>query len=247
MLAAVLPELGLGLPRDVASEGGRIDALLHQTAGLTAIAAVLLTGVLLVAVLRRRGSSASPSRALTLGGALAMFGIIDGNLIVHGLHDIDRVFWSFAEVDARPDVVRVEVNAHQWAWDIRTAGADGKFGTADDVVALNELVVPVGRPVLVQLAAVDVIHSFYVPNLRLKTDAVPGQINSLWFQVTEPGEYEIACAQHCGQGHYKMRGVLRALPAAEYEAFASQATAAAAHGFDPDDATAHWAWPWRTP
>ena len=90
------------------------------------------------------------------------------------LQDINKVFWNFDEVEQRPDAVRIEVNAHQWAWDARYAGPDGKFNTKDDIVTLNDIRVPVDTPVLLQLASTDVIHSFYLPNFRVKQDAVPG-------------------------------------------------------------------------
>src|SRR5581483_7940233 len=101
--------------------------------------------------------------------------------------------------------VRIEVNAHQWAWDVRYTGPDGKFNTADDVTSLNEITVPVDAPVILELASTDVVHSLYIPNLRIKQDVVPGTLTKAWFQATETGQFEIGCAQHCGTHHYKMR------------------------------------------
>jgi len=63
--------------------------------------------------------------------------------------------------------------------------------------------------VILELASADVIHSFYLPNLRLKQDAMPGMINRMWFQAKETGEFDIGCAQHCGTNHYKMKGSSR--------------------------------------
>ena len=133
----------------------------------------------------------------------------------HEVHASESIF-DFAGAEAKPGAVRIEINAHQWAWDARYAGPDGKFNTADDIVILNDIGVPVGAPVIFQLASTDVIHSFYVPNLRMKLDAVPGTVNRMWFQAKETGEFEIVCAQHCGTNHYKMRGTLTVLPRAEY-------------------------------
>jgi cytochrome c oxidase subunit 2 len=250
-LGAVAAEPSLGLPRDVSLDGPRIDALLHSTALLTGVALAGLCALLAWALWRRRGrgedGEGRGATARTLAAALALFGAIDGNLLVHGLRDLHQAFWTFAEVDARPDVVRVEIDAHQWVWQVRYAGPDGAFATGDDVVLLNELVVPVGTPVLLALASTDVVHSLYLPNLRLKADAVPGRLRSLWFQATEPGEFDLACAQHCGAGHYKMRGVLRVLPQPEYQAWRARAEADAHLAYDPDDAQAHWGWPWRRP
>ena len=95
--------------------------------------------------------------------------------------------------------MRVEVNAHQWAWDVRYAGPDGKFNTQDDIVTLNDMRVPVGVPVVLQLASSDVMHSFSLPNFRVKQDAVPGHDQPhLVPGQARPGEFDIACAQHCG-------------------------------------------------
>ena len=121
------------------------------------------------------------------------------------MSDLNQAFWNFDAAEADPNVVRVQVNGRQWMWDLRYPGPDGAFGTADDVETANELHVPVGAPVILQLAATDVIHSFSLPNFRIKQDAVPGQVNSLWFQATKTGTFDIACAQHCGIHHYKMQ------------------------------------------
>jgi len=78
----------------------------------------------------------------------------------------------------------------------------------DDYVAINTLNIPVHRPIVVQLSSKDVIHSFYLPVLRVKQDVIPGMVFPVWFEAKETGEFEIACAQLCGLGHYRMRGTL---------------------------------------
>ncbi len=251
--AAPLPESGYGLPRDVSADGHRVDWLIQFTTIATAIIFVLAGAVLLVALVRhRRGHRAEyapgsrKSIALVAGFVAVIAVAVDGNLFVHTLVDMRRFFWNFDAAERRPDTVRIEVQAHQWAWAVRYAGADGKFNTPDDVVTLNDVRVPVGAPVLVQLASVDVIHSFALPNLRVKRDAVPGEITKLTFEAREEGEYEIACAQHCGPNHYKMRGVLTVLSKERYEAWLETAAALARVGYDPEDAEAHWGWEWST-
>jgi cytochrome c oxidase subunit 2 len=176
-------------------------------------------------------------------GVLAV--VIDGTLFTRTELDLHRFLWNFDAAEASPKVLRVEVNAHQWSWDVRYAGPDGKFGTPDDVVATDELRIPVGSPVVVQLTAADVIHSFYLPHFRVKQDAVPGSVGRLLFEAKVPGEYEIGCAQHCGANHYKMRGVLTVLPRGDWERWMATAAADAARAWDPDDAEGHWGWPWR--
>jgi cytochrome c oxidase subunit 2 len=182
---------------------------------------------------------------LLVVGSIALVALaVDGSLFVHTLHDMKHVFWNFAAAD-EPGAIRIEVTAHQWAWAVRYAGPDGKFDTEDDVVLLNDVRVPVGTPVIVQLASNDVIHSFNLPNLRVKQDAVPGMITRIRFQGQVPGEYEIACAQHCGPNHYKMRGVLTVLAPEAYRAWLATAEQDARRAFDPEDKDAHWGWEWR--
>jgi cytochrome c oxidase subunit 2 len=251
--AAPLAEKGFGLPLDVSRDGHHIDSLLWFT--MAAIVAIYL--VVLAAMAWSFFRHGREHRAAFNGGTRASIGLlvgsiavialaVDGHLFMATMRDMNEVFWNFAEVDQRPDVVRIEVNAHQWAWVARYAGPDGRFGTDDDIVTTNDIRVPVGQPVLIQLASTDVIHSLYLPNLRVKRDAVPGMVNGLWFQAEQTGEFEIACAQHCGPNHYKMRGVLTVLSREAYQQWLSSSTAVAARGFDPEDRDAHWGWPWRS-
>jgi cytochrome c oxidase subunit 2 len=121
----------------------------------------------------------------------------------------------------------VEMTAEQFAWAFQSHGPDGRFGkkdpaqinsgntlgidyndpaSKDDVVTLNELHVPLGKPTLLYMSSKDVIHSFFIPEFRVKQDVVPGMRIPLWFEPTRAGRYEIGCAQLCGLGHYRMRG-----------------------------------------
>lgn len=130
----------------------------------------------------------------------------------------------------REEAVVVRVVAEQFAWNAHYAGPDGQFGRTaaqfvdtqtnplgldredpagkDDLVTINQVHLPVGRNVIVELSSKDVIHSFGVPQLRVKQDAIPGMSIPLWFTPTEEGSFEIVCSQLCGLGHYRMRGVV---------------------------------------
>jgi cytochrome c oxidase subunit 2 len=119
-----------------------------------------------------------------------------------------------------PDAdVRVRIAGEQFAWNVTYPGPDAVFDTPDDITSLFEIHVPVDATVGVTLRSKDVIHSFFVPQLRLKQDALPGREIPVWFEVTEPGQYEILCAELCGFGHYKMRGLLTVHGAEDYEAW----------------------------
>jgi cytochrome c oxidase subunit 2 len=250
--AAPAPESGYGPPRDASVDGARVDSLIHYTIAATTVIFLIVGAVLLVALVRhRRGHPAVHSHGskVSIGVALGFVGlvavVVDGYLFTHTIIDMRRFFWNFAAAEERPDTVRIEVQAHQWAWLARYPGPDGKFNTPDDAVTLDDVRVPVGAPVLIQLASVDVIHSFNLPHFRVKRDVVPGEITKLTFQARTAGEYEIACAQHCGPNHYKMRGVLTVLSPERYRDWLRTAAADARRAYDPDDAEAHWGWEWR--
>ena len=138
-----------------------------------------------------------------------------------------------------PDVVMVQVFGKQFEWHFRYAGADGEFGTEDDVVKLAELHVPTGRNVIVLLQTRDVLHSFWLPNVRLKQDLLPGTTIKQWFRIEEGknGRWPIACAELCGNSHTTMKGTLVAESNEEFDAWmkASAAEGASTRQGDPAD------------
>jgi cytochrome c oxidase subunit 2 len=241
----------LGRPVDASLDGFRSDALFYVTTTMVGVLFVVMCGILLWACFCHRPGRVQPryergvdTRHLVLTAVITTviaFGV-DGTLLVDAYLDLDHAFWRFPPPSARP--LAIEVYAQQWSWNVRYAGPDGLFGTPDDVVTLDELHVPVDRPVIVKLKSKDVVHSFYLPNFRIKQDALPGVITRLWFQAKRPGVFEIGCAQHCGVSHYRMRGLLTVEPAAAFDAWMRSAADAAARRYDADDSEAHWGWPW---
>ena len=111
----------------------------------------------------------------------------------------------------------VLVKAKQFGWEFHYAGTDGQIQSQDDVYIENELVVPVGEDVVLQLESDDVIHSFFVPELRLKQDIVPGMRQFAWFQANKTGEMQVICAELCGWGHYKMTATMRIVSQSEFD------------------------------
>jgi cytochrome c oxidase subunit II len=99
-----------------------------------------------------------------------------------------------------------EVTGRQFEWRIRYAGADRIVGTPDDLHVVNDLHVPVNEEVVLSIESQDVLHSFFLPNLRVKQDVVPGMEQFVWFKAASEGSFDIVCAELCGWGHYKMRG-----------------------------------------
>jgi cytochrome c oxidase subunit 2 len=250
-----IPENGWGLPTDVSRDGHRIDWLINVTNIFVILLFVIMCVWMAIAVMRHNEDhdaeydhgSSKHHVVIAMGISALIFFIVDGNLWFNSSIDVNTVYWNFAKAEESPDVVRIEVNAHQWAWDARYAGPDGKFNTADDVVTLNDVRVPVGVPVTFQLASTDVIHSFYLPNLRIKQDAMPGMITRLWFVAEKTGEFDIGCAQHCGIHHYKMKGKLTIMEMDEYKAWHKAMSEQHAIGFDPNDIEGQWGWDWVKP
>src|SRR6476661_9631596 len=142
--------------------------------------------------------------------------------------------------DAPAGSFQVEVVAQQFQWNFHYAGKDGAFGRTDpnliddsatNYIGLDEtdpnskddithtvIVVPEGRPVELILRSRDVIHNFWVPQLSFKQDLVPGMNIRVHFTANRPGKYELACAELCGQFHYRMKSFMLVLPTAEHEA-----------------------------
>jgi cytochrome c oxidase subunit 2 len=118
-----------------------------------------------------------------------------------------------------------EVTARQFEWRIRYP-APGKVlqdtPQPDDLYTVNDLHAPAGKPVVIKLRSDDVLHSFFLPHLRVKQDAVPGLVIPVWFEASEPRIYDLVCAELCGWGHYKMRGQLTAQSQGEFDAYLQQ-------------------------
>jgi cytochrome c oxidase subunit 2 len=141
------------------------------------------------------------------------------------------------------EAVVVRVVGEQFSWNVHYPGPDGKFGRTDiklvspdnplgldrkdpdakdDITDINQLHLPVDRPVLVHLSSKDVIHSFGLIEMRVKQDAIPGMTMPVWFIPNRIGEYEIACSQLCGLGHFRMRGFLHIHTDADYRAYLAE-------------------------
>jgi cytochrome c oxidase subunit II len=173
---------------------------------------------------------------------LGVFVSVDMVITKVSSRDIKEVFWNFPEDS--DDIVKVQVLAQQWAWNFRYAGADGEFNTGDDVVQLNNLVIPVGKKVMIQMTSKDVIHAFYLPNARIKADAIPGRYAKLWFDATKTGNYEIACAEMCGNHHYLMKAQLTVLSQEDFERWVKESQEIAIATNDTESMDLRWGWSW---
>jgi cytochrome c oxidase subunit 2 len=137
-------------------------------------------------------------------------------------------FWAthMGSLPQGRDILEIRVVAQQFGWNIHYSGLDGKFGRAsnqfldlnplgldphdpigkDDITLMNQLYLPVGKTVLIHLTSKDVVHSFAIPEMRIKQDTIPGLSTNVWFTPIKTGQYEIVCSQLCGLAHYQMRG-----------------------------------------
>ncbi|HRA86681.1 MAG TPA: cytochrome c oxidase subunit II [Planctomycetaceae bacterium] len=119
-----------------------------------------------------------------------------------------RVISSFPKDAGKPATKVAEVMARQFEWRIRYPKPGTELTTEpspEDLYYVNELHVPTGKPVVINLRTQDVQHAFFAPQLRVKQDAVPGLVIPVWFDIKEVGEYDLVCAELCGWGHFKMK------------------------------------------
>jgi cytochrome c oxidase subunit 2 len=236
--------LNLGLPAQAAAEAVPIDfgiRLIH----VAMLAMFLLWGGFmawcLIRFRARPGHAAVPLRDEGLLIAMipdALVVIFEVALILsYGIP-----YWSRLKMHppAEADSTVIRVVAEQFAWNYHYPGADGVFGrtsadlvsmsnpvgldrndpaAADDIVSVNDAAVPLGRPVLLQISSKDVVHDWFVPEFRVKTDAVPGLRVPLWFHPNRIGTFEVVCAQLCGIAHYAMHGKFHVMEPDAYAAW----------------------------
>lgn len=130
---------------------------------------------------------------------------------------INTPIWDNAKIQLPESDQRVRIVAKQWAWEFYYPGADGQLGTADDVKSINTLHVQVDKPVVFELTAEDVLHSFSVPVFRVKQDAIPGRTILGWFEAIKKGEWDVQCTEICGQGHTVMAARVKVLSSSDYQ------------------------------
>jgi cytochrome c oxidase subunit II len=249
----------LGLPPLASTHGGQIDNLLGWIHVFMLVLFVGWTGFFLYTIIRFRKSRNPVANYTGVTSPASKYSevavaVIEAILLVGFAIPI----WA-ARVDRLPpesEALVVQVTAEQFAWNVRYAGPDGKFGrtdiklidsqtnplgidpddpaSKDDVTTLNQLYLPANKQIIVKLRSKDVIHSFGVPEFRVKQDAIPGYTIPVYFTAdvttdemrTRTGkpefQYEIACAQLCGLGHYRMRGFVTVQSAENFQTWMDQ-------------------------
>jgi cytochrome c oxidase subunit 2 len=200
----------LFLPEQASTIAGEIDGLLVFWLGISLFFALLIAGLIvyfMVRYRRRPGVDHAPDA--------------HGSIMLEGMWTavpfaITMVlfFWGaslYAKLQTAPaDAMQIDVVGKQWMW---------KLQHMEGRREIDELHVPVGRPVKLMMTSEDVIHSFYVPAFRVKQDVIPGRYSSLWFEATKPGTYHLFCAEYCGTLHSGMIGRIVAMEPAAFEAW----------------------------
>lgn len=233
----------LGLPVDISTHGYRIDQIIGW---VHVLMFVLFVGwgvffiYTMIRFRRRNNPQADPQGARSHATSYLEGAVVVIELVL--LFALSVPFWAgvVARVPEPSEAMRVRVIAQQFQWNVHYAGPDGVFGRTDtelvrpqennhigldrddlfgkdDVMTNNQLHLPVDQPVVIELSSLDVVHSFFVPVLRVKQDAVPGLVIPLSFTATAAGRHEIACAQLCGIAHAQMRGFVTLMEPAEFE------------------------------
>ena len=221
---------GWWLPVDISTNGAAIDRLIYIVHILMAVLFIGWFAFLVIALFKfraRPGHKASyklnhfktPTYAEVGVALVEVLFLVGFSFPI--VHQVKNVFPNPKQA------MQVRIVAEQFAWNIHYPGPDGIFGKTDihlinptnpvgldpedpagkdDIVAINQLHIPVNKPVIARLSSKDVIHSFFLPVMRVKQDVIPGQSIPVWFEAKKTGNFEIACAQLCGLGHYRMRG-----------------------------------------
>jgi cytochrome c oxidase subunit II len=235
------------MPANAARHGVAVDTQMRQSLEWMIALLVLAHVILLLGWMRRRALHEKSVRAGMspwTAGAFVLVTILFTVLVVRA----ERLWAANRYQGASPEAMQVEVVGEQFAWYFRYPGPDARFGEVkpglvnaaegnplgiaasdaagkDDFVT-SELVLPVGHEVDLRIRALDVVHGFFIPAMRLKQNALPGSTLHVHFTPTKVGEFPIVCSQVCGTGHYRMEAKLRVVSEAEFREWTAAREAA---------------------
>jgi cytochrome c oxidase subunit 2 len=238
----------LGMPPQASTHAGEIDHMMVLVHWLMLVLFVGWGAFFLFVLVRFRKSANPRANYTGAKGKLAKgleIGVAIVEVVLLVFYAIPAWATRVAEFPAETEAVVVRVTSEQFAWNVHYPGPDGQFGRRelariaadnplgldrndpagkDDITTVNQLNVPVDRPVLVHLTSKDVIHSFGLFEMRVKQDAIPGMEIPVWFIPSRIGAYEIACSQLCGIGHFRMRGFLNVQSDADFRNWLAEET-----------------------
>ena len=236
----------LGLPPQASTHAGEIDHMIVLVHWLMLVLFVGWGAFFLFVLFRFRKGANPKADYVGAKGKIAKgteIGVAIVEVILLLVYAIPAWATRVGTFPSESEATVVRVTAKQFEWISHYPGADGRFGrrdiarvaadnpiglvrsepdAKDDIVTTNQLNLPVDRPVLVQLTSLDVIHSFGLFEMRVKQDAIPGMEIPVWFVPNKTGQYEIACSQLCGIGHFRMRGFVNIQSDADFRNFLAE-------------------------
>ncbi len=237
---------GWGLPPNLSMHGAIIDQIIHIMHWFMAALFIGWGAFFIYCLIRfrqRPGHTASAAEPTTKFPKVLEIGVVLFEAAI--LIGLSYPAWSKLRTDfpKESESTNLRIVAQQFVWNIHYPGRDGIFGKTDpklisdsnslgldpedlngkdDIITLNQLHFPVDKPVLATLTSKDVIHSFFIPVLRVKQDAIPGMKVPIWWQAKGTGQFEIACAQLCGNGHTIMKGYVSIDTPEEYKTWMAE-------------------------
>jgi len=198
------------LPEQASTTAGRVDALYWALVIVSAFfSLVIVIGLVYSAVRYRKGSKANRGNVKNDYLPLELAWSIIPLIIAFGLFAWSAKLFFDMHVPPR-NALEIYVVGKQWMWKVQHPQGNRE---------INELHIPVGRPVKLVMTSQDVIHSFYIPAFRVKQDVLPGRYTTQWFEATKIGEYHLFCAEYCGTSHSSMIGRIVVMDPADYEAW----------------------------
>src|SRR5687767_1774480 len=233
----------LGMPVGASAHAGEVDRIMVLVHWLMAALFIGWSTFFVYVLLRFRRGRNPKATYHGLRGRWSTWiegGVLAAEVVLLAFFSIP--FWS-TQVDALPaenESTIIRVVAEQFAWNVHYPGPDGQFGPTaiglvnpdnplgldrrdplakDDIVSINRMNLPIGKPVIVFLSTKDVVHSLGLPQMRVKQDAVPGIVQPVWFTPNQLGEWDVACSQLCGIGHYRMRARYAIQSQEDYDAW----------------------------
>jgi cytochrome c oxidase subunit 2 len=206
----------LWFPHDISTFGPTIDWLFLLIFWITVIVGLAVFIAMATFLFLYRHREGRKAEYIEGNARLEIFWTTATTVILVALAIMSRSTWAEIKEHGPPGQAFYKVSGKQFNWEITYPGPDGTFNSKTITVD-NEMHVPLNQVVRIDLTSKDVIHSFFVPNLRLKQDAVPGRTIHVWFQATEAGTYPIPCAELCGFGHSGMLGSMIVQPQDEFQ------------------------------
>jgi cytochrome c oxidase subunit II len=214
-------------PETISSYGPGLDYMFDLILWITGFFFVAMEGYLLYLVVRyafRKGQKAEYEHGTKAQIVwLLVFAVVI--LAIDLMIDIKGApTWHNVKEQMPATDMTIKVAAKQFDWTFIYPGKDGALNTADDVSSYRELHVPVGKKVKVILTSQDVLHSFFLPEVRLKQDVLPGREIPQWFDTNKVGNFNLVCSELCGLGHTRMMGALKVHEEKEFQTWLAQLT-----------------------